>query len=158
MTEKKPEARPGSLDNLADASVTLRYFAPPGHTLEMCQRPDYWRNCTREAGQQRVPSRHAWNKIEILAEDGTWEAELRVLSVSAGAAGTGGLVHTRLIREWSAPAKPGRKPALPDGYVVEHIPGNGWRTLDPNGMPVATNLPIEDDAIRAAANHAKKAA
>lgn len=150
--EKKSEARPGSLDNLNDCSVTLRYFAPRGHTLDDCIRPDYWRNVTREAGQQRVPNRHAWNKIEILAEDGTWEAELRVLSVDHG------LVHVRVVREWAAPAKPGRKPALPEGYTVEHILSNGWRTLDPHGTPIATNLPIEEDAIRAASTHSKKVA
>lgn len=150
--EKKPEARPGSLDNLHDSAVTLRYFAPSGHTLEMCQRPDYWRNVVKEAGQQRIVNRHAWNKIEILAEDGSWEAELRVMSVSTG------LVHTRLLREWKAPAKTGRRPNIPDGYEIEHIPSNGWRVLEPNGDPISTNLPTEDDAIRAAAAHSKKAA
>lgn len=152
MIERKPEARPGSLEPVHDASITLRYFAPSGHSLEMCQRPDYWRNVVKEAGQQRVFGRHAWNRIEILAEDGTWEAELRVLSAADG------LVHTRVIREWAAPAKPGRKPNIPDGYQIEHIPGNGWRVLDTNGTPIATNLPVEDDAIRAAAAHSKKAA
>ncbi len=148
--EKKSEARPGSLDNLNDCSVTLRYFAPAGHTLADCQRPDYWRNVTREAGQQRVPNRHAWNKIEIIAEDGTWEAELRILSVDAG------LVHTRTLREWYAPSKPGRKPSVPDGYSIEHIRDNGWRAVDPHGEPVAQRLATEDMAVRAAADHAKK--
>ena len=150
--KKTPEARPGSLDVQHDASITWRYFAPSGVTLDMCQRPDFWRNVTKELGQQRVNGRHAWNKIEILAEDGTWEAELRVLSVSAG------LVHTRLLREWHAAVKPGRRPQVPDGYQIEHIPNNGWRVLGPNGAPVATNLPVEDEAIRAASAHSKKAA
>lgn len=150
--EKKPEARPGSLETAGDASVTWRYFAPAGVTIEMVQRPDYWRNCVREAGQQRVNGRHAWNKIEVLAEDGTWECELRVLSAADG------LVHTRLLSEWKAEAKPGRKPMLPEGYTVEHIPSNGWRVLDPHGAPVATNLPIEEEAVRAASHHARKVA
>lgn len=152
MDKKSPEARPGSLEALHDASVTWRYFAPAGVTLEMCQRPDYWRHNIRELGQQRINGRHAWNRIEILAEDGTWEADLRVLSVDQG------LVHTRVIREWQAPAKPGRKPVVPDGYKVEHIPNNGWRALDPNGHIVAASLPIEDEAVRAASAHSKKAA
>lgn len=150
--EKNPEARPGSLDALHDASITWRYLAPAGVTLEMCQRPDFWRNCTKELGQQRVLNRHAWNRIEILAEDGTWEAELRVLSVDHG------LVQTRLLHEWHAPAKAGRKPAIPEGYKIEHVPSNGWRVLDQNGQPIASNLTVEDDAIRAAAAHSKKAA
>lgn len=151
IIDKTPEARPGSLEVAHDASVTWRYIAPAGHTLEMCQRPDYWRNLNRECSQQRVVGRHAWNKIEIIAEDGTWEAELRILSVADG------LVSTRLIREWNAPSKPGKKPVLPEGYKIEHLPSNGWRALDPNGLPIATNLPIEDDAIRAASQHSKKA-
>ncbi len=153
--DKKIEARPGSLDVVYDASVIWRYLAPAGHTLEMCQRPDYFRNVVKEAGMQRVLGRHAWNKIEIIAEDGTWEAELRVLSVVEGALP---LVNTRLLREWHAPVKPGRKPAVPEGYAVEHIANNGWRALDPNGQIIAANLTIEDDAIRAAATHAKKIA
>lgn len=150
MLDKVPVARAMSLEVMHDASVTYRYFAPAGHSLDMCMRPDYWRDLTRELGAQRVDGKHAWNKVEILAEDGTWEADLRVLSVDAG------LVHTRCIREWNAPAKPGRKPALPEGYKVEHIPGSGWRAIDAAGGLVSTHLPIEDDAIRAASAHAKK--
>lgn len=152
MLDKKPEARPGSLDPVYDASMPWRYLAPAGHTLEMCQQPSYWKNVAKEAGMQRVLGRHAWNKIEIICEDGTWEAELRVLSIAEG------LVHTRLLSQWQAPAKPGRKPAVPEGYVVEHIANNGWRALDPGGQIIASNLTIEDDAVRAAASHAKKAA
>lgn len=151
MLDKIPEAKPNSLEAAYDAAMTWRYIAPAGTTVEMCQRPDYWRNLTRECGQQRVPGRHAYNKIEIIAEDGTWEAELRIMAVSDG------LVTTRLIREWNAPARPGRKAAVPDGYVVEHISNNGWRALDPKGVIIAANMTIEDDAIRAASAHAKKA-
>lgn len=150
--DQKPSARPGSLEVVNDASITWRYFAPSGITLADVQRPDYWRNVLREVGQQRIVGRNAWNKIEILAEDGSWEAELRILSVADG------LVQTRVIREWSQPAKPGRKPGAPEGYVIEHIPNNGWRVLDPNGQPVASKLSNEEDANRAAASHSKKAA
>lgn len=150
MMELTP-ARPGVLELATDAAATWRYMAPPGHSLEMCQRPDYWRNCLRELGQQRIGGRHAWNKIEIIAEDGTWEAELRVVAVGDG------LVQTRLLREWSAPKTPGRKPALPDGYRVEHIEGNGWRALDPNGAIVRDKLQTEEMAVRAASQHARTA-
>lgn len=149
---KAPEARPGSLEPLSDASITWRYIAPPGVTLEMCQRPDYWRNVAREAGQARTGGRVSWNKIEIIAEDGTWEAELRVLSAADG------LVTTRLLREWHRASRPGRKASLPEGYTVEHIENNGWRALDRNGEIVSQRLPIEDMAIQAASDHAKRAA
>jgi hypothetical protein len=150
MTENKPEARPGSLEPAIDASITWRYLAPAGVTLEMCQAPDYWGNCVRELAQQRVFGRNSWNKIEIIAEDGTWEAELRVLSVKDN------LVHTRLLREWSEPAKAGRKAGMPQGYTVEHVPENGWRAIDPKGNILIEKQTVEDDAIKAARDHAKK--
>lgn len=146
----KIEARPNTLDMAIDASVTWRYLAPAGHTLEMCQAPDYWKHCVRELNQQRVLGRHAWNKIEIIAEDGTWEAELRVINVADG------LVNTRLLREWRAPVKLGRKPAVPEGYTVEHIANNGWRVLDPDRQIIAANISIEEEAVRQAAAHAKQ--
>lgn len=150
VMEKRPEARPGSLEHLNDAAITWRYIAPPGTTLEMCQRPDYFRNCVKECAQTRFAGKHAWNRIEIIAEDGTWEADLRIVSAADG------LVHTRLLREWAAPVKVGRKPATPDGYVIEHIPGNGWRALDANAEVVAARLTTEDEAVRAASTHAKR--
>ena len=42
--------------------------------------------------------------------------------------------------------------------AIEHIANNGWRVLDPNGSLVATSLTTEDEAVRTAASHAKKAA
>ncbi len=149
--DKKTEARPGSLEVTYDASITWRYLAPAGVTLEMCQAPTYWAQCTRELGQQRVLGRNAWNRIEIISEDGSWEAELRVLSVKDG------LVQTRLIREWQEPAKPGRKLTVPEGYVVEHIADNGWRALDPKGRIIIEKQSVEDDALKAAVSHAKRA-
>ena len=156
MTEKKPEARPGSLEPAIDASITWRYLAPAGVTLEMCQAPDYWGNCVRELAQQRVFGRNSWNKIELIAEDGTWEAELRVLSVKDG------LVHTRVLRVWpeqpAIAAKPAAPPAqVPAGYTVEHIPENGWRALDRKGNVIIEKQSVEDDALKAAITHAKKA-
>lgn len=150
IMEKTPEARPGTLQPQQDANITWLYFAPPGHTLEMCQRPDYLRNVLRECGQQRQPTKHAWNKIEIIAEDGTWEAELRITSVADG------LVTTRALRVWRDP-KAADKPATPKGYKTEHVPSNGWRSLDPAGAVIVEKKQTEIEAIRAAIDHAKKA-
>lgn len=150
MTDTKA-ARPGSLEPLHDASMIYRYIAPPGITLDDCKRQDYWRNNIKECAQSRVGGRPSFNRIEILSEDGTWEAELRIMSAADG------LVQTRLLREWHEPAKPGRKPQLPEGYVVEHIPGNGWRALDPNAEIVTQRLTTEEQATRAAYDHAKRA-
>ncbi len=151
MSDRKIEARPGSLEPASDAAMFWRHMAPPGVTLEMVRRPDYWRNLVKECGQARTAGRTAWNRIEVIAEDGSWEAELRVLSAADG------LVQTRLLREWAPEARPGRKAMVPDGYTVEHIRDNGWRALDPNGIILQSRMPLEDDAIRAASHHARKA-
>ncbi len=151
MSDRKIEARPGTLEPVSEAALFWRHVVPPGVTLEMVRRPDYWRNVVRECAQSRVAGRTPWNRLEVICEDGTWEAELRILSAADG------LVQTRVIREWHAEAKPGRKPQVPEGYVVEFIRDNGWRALDPNGVVLSSRLPVEDDAIRAAATHARKA-
>lgn len=151
LMEKAPEARPGSLQPVNDANITWLYIAPAGTTLEMCQAPTYWHNVTRECGQQRVPGKHAWNKIEILAEDGSWEADLRVTSVE------GNLVHTRTLRVWHQTQKPSERLNPPKGYTVEHVPGNGWRALDATKTIITQKLATEGEATRAAIDHAKKA-
>lgn len=148
----KPTARPGSLENEYDCAVTLRYVAPSGITLEDCLRPDYWKDCLRELGQQRVPGRHAFNKVSIIAQDGTWEAMLRNMSIADG------LAYMRVLDTWKAPAHQGKMPQPPEGYLIDLIDNNGWRVLDEHGQPVATNLTTREDAIRAAAKHAKKVA
>lgn len=150
------EAKPGSFEFAHDSSVVWRYLAPAGHTIDDVQRPDYFRNLVKEAKQQRVNGRHSWNKIEIISEDGTWEAELRVLSAD------GGLVQTRLLRQWPeptkvAPIKAAPSLKVPKGYTVDHVTGNGWRALDSHGEPIVTGKAIEDEAIRAAVSHAKSA-
>lgn len=150
--DKKPEARPGSLEYAHDASLTWRYLAPPGVTLEMCCDRSYWRNVTKECGQARVAGRGAWNKIEIIAEDGSWEADLRIVSVGDG------LVATRVLRQWPAEqtAAPVLAPA-PDGYTVEHIQGNGWRTLDARNQVLVEKRSSRDEALQAAVRHHDKA-
>ncbi len=147
----KIEARPGTLEPLMDVSMIWRHVAPRGVTLEQVRRPDYFRNNIKQAGQSRQAGVHAFNRIEILAEDGSWEAELRVMSAADG------LIHTRLLREFREPVKPGRKPNVPDGYTIEHIQDNGWRALDQNSQIIAQRLTTEDAALRAAYDHSKRA-
>lgn len=146
MADKKPEARPGSLEMAHDAAAVWRYMAPAGVTLAMVLEPDYWTNVVREAGQTRVPGRHAWNKIEVLAEDGTWEAELRVMAV------VGTKVHVRLLRETREPSV-AESAAAPDGYTVEHVTGNGWRARDRKGQVITEKRQTRDQALMAAVAH-----
>lgn len=145
-------AKPSALERVFDASITWRYIAPAGHTLEMCQVAEYWRNNAKECAQSRISGINPWNKIEIIAEDGSWEAVLRILSVKDG------LVETRLLSQWPAsPAKTERKPELPKGFRVEHVANNGWRTFDTYNEVIAQKLATEVQAIEAAIEHAKKA-
>ena len=150
--EKKPEARPGSLDNQFDAAVIWRYMAPAGHTIEDCCRSDYWRNVIREVSQQRINQRHAFNRIEILAEDGTWEAEIRIMAVD------GHDVTARLLRQWPEPTKAVQtKVEAPEGYTVEHVSGNGWRALEPGGTTLIEKRTTRDEALNRALDHSRKA-
>lgn len=146
------QARPGSLEPAHDASVTWRYMAPTGHTIEMVQEPGYFRNSVRECSMSRIANRHAWNKIEVIAEDGSFEVELRVVSVDKDAL----LVHTRTIREWQAETKKAAA-APPANYTVEHVQGNGWRALDPNSTAVTEKRTTRDEALAAAVAHHNKA-
>jgi hypothetical protein len=151
---KPNEARSSALDNAADASMTWRYTAPAGHSLQDCLRPDYWQNSVRELGMQRVLGRHAFNRIEILAEDGTWEAELRVMSIDKG------LVTTRLLRKWFAEksaSSDAPELSAPAGYKVEHITGNGWRALDPKGQILIEKQTERGKALLVAVEHSAKA-
>lgn len=150
MLAKIPEARPGSLENLLDASLHLRYMVPPGHTLEDCLRPEYWKNNTREADQQRVFGRHAWNTIRCLAEDASWMADLLVLAVEHGQQSR---VNVRLLTQWDW-SKPSR--SVPEGYTVEHVAGNGWRAIEPGGVMLAERQTDREAAMAAAIAHAAK--
>lgn len=149
MTNSKA-ARPGTLESAYDAAIVWRYMAPAGHTLEDCLEKDYWRNALREVGMQRIHGKPAWNRIEIIAEDGTWEAELRVVSVS------GETVQTRTIRAWREQLAKAPAPE-PEGYTVEYISGNGWRALDRNASAITEKRASRDEALLAAVEHNRRA-
>lgn len=150
------EARPNSLENINDAAVTWRHIAPVGVTLADVQEPTYWVHVVRELAQQRVVGRKSFNRIEVLADDGSWEAELRVMNVVDE--GTVRRVETRLLRQWPVAGVAVQKLTTPPGYKVEHVANRGWRVIDEAGATIKSNLPTEEDAIRFAQGHAKKAA
>lgn len=148
-------ALPGSLETAHDVSITYRYMAPVGHTIEMCCDPDYWKHNLRECNQQRIGGRHAWNKIEIVSVDGTWEALLRIMSVDI----QNGRVSTRLLSQWPASTQPAvdtQDAPIPDGYRIDFIEGNGWRAIEPGGTTLIEKRPSRDDAVRRALEHASK--
>lgn len=143
----KNEAAAGTLQIQHDASITFRYIAPRGHTLDDCRRPDYWRNNVRDVGKARYAGENPWNRIEVIAEDGSWEAEFRVVSVS------GTLVTTRVLRSWQAETKSVKKLDVPKGFKVEFLSGMGWRVLDPHLTIVAEKVTTEDEAVRMAVDN-----
>lgn len=149
-------ALPGSLETAHDVSITYRYMAPVGHTLEMCCDPDYWKHNMRECNQQRIGGRHAWNKIEIISVDGTWEAMLRIMSIDMN----NSRVTTRLLSQWPAAAQPLavlEDAPTPDGYRIEFIEGNGWRALEPGGTTIIEKKTSRDDVVRRVQEHANRA-
>lgn len=151
----KHNALPGSLETAHDVSITYRYIVPAGHTLEMCRDPEYWKHNLRECNQQRIGGRHAWNKIELLAVDGQWEAMLRIISVDL----QNGIVETRLLSQWPEPVKaaaPVVEAEAPKGYRVEFIEGNGWRAIEPGGTTLIEKRPARDEAVRRAIEHNSK--
>lgn len=148
----KLAARPGSLEPLSDAAISYRYIAPPGLTLEDCLKRDFWRNNARELARSREPGKPSFNKIEILASDGSWEATVRVMEVADG------LAELRLLHRWPEQAieKVAETPP-PDGYRVEFIEDNGWRALEPGGTMLTEKRTTRDEALRRAIEHSRKA-
>lgn len=144
------EARPGSLEISHDASVLWRHIAPAGTSMDDVLDPGYFRNNIKECAQQRVAGRNAWNKIEVIAEDASFYMTLLVLAVGPDRVETFPIIKEKLAR-----SQPGRKAMKPDGYKVEFVSPSGWRAIAPNGFMVAEKLTVEEEAIKAAAAHAK---
>jgi hypothetical protein len=140
----KPECRPTELLIASERRYHFFHIAPAGVTLDQVLEPTYWKSVTLDL------KRSKWPMIEVVCDDGKWEANLRVYSVGDGFA------KTRVLQQWDFTGKAGRKPIAPEGYKIEHIPKNGWRALTPGGEIVAEYLPVEEEAIRAAATHARE--
>jgi hypothetical protein len=74
-----------------DAEFERRFLVatpPPGHTLEMVVRPDYWRRVAHKI--------EPWCRIECRADDASWWAELLVLDSGADYATVHVVNHCRL--------------------------------------------------------------
>lgn len=83
--------------------------------------------------------------VEFLAEDGSWEAEARILKAEPGK------VQFRVLRLWR------EEPTgieTPEGYRVEFIAESGWRAVDPAGSVVIAARAMKAEALTAALDHA----
>jgi hypothetical protein len=113
-----------------------------GTTREMVLEPDFW---VHLGGKLKVDDR-----VEVVAQDGTFELDLRVASVDA----RGFWVQMRLLGEWIEPVAAGKKVAAPrpwpdaEGYRVEWGgPVHKWRIIDQAGQIVDKMLSSEAAAI-----------
>jgi len=131
---------------LRDASsvrLTFHVRVLAGVKLDHALSKAFWAN------SYRLLERKPLSLVEFMAEDGAWEATVRVLSVDDV-----GNVRFRVLNSWSAPEI--KKDAVPKGYKVEFIRDHGWRCLDPSGQQVGTYEPTENDAVSLAQSFARR--
>lgn len=131
---------PHDLMERQSAVVSFLHVVPGGVTLDQALAETYWRNAWKLLEHKRNST------IDLLADDGAWEATVRV--VSSG----GPHVRFRVLSRWAAP-KPQQVPA---GYAVQHLPREGWRVLAPDKSVLASGEPGEHEAVEAAVAHARR--
>jgi hypothetical protein len=151
MVKQQSIARSGNIEKWCDIAKTWRYIAPAGTALQDCVRPDYWKHNLRELGETTVRGRHAFNRIEILAEDGSWEVDLRVMEIDRELE----MVKLRVLRVWRDTSL---DVALPVGYEIEFISGNGWRAWAPDGTGLIEKAAMRQLALDAVLAHSGAAA
>lgn len=122
------------------------YVVPSGVVLADIIQPSHWAAVWRKLGRAK------WSKIQCIADDGSWEATLRIVGVSEG------MAKVRVISAWGDTDKAPSRPvvALPEGASVEHIPGQGWRGVF-NKEIIIEKQGVEADAIAAVLAHAARA-
>ena len=101
-----------------------------------------WRNAWK------VLEHRILSTIDLVAEDGEWEASVRVLQA------TPTVMKFRVLSQWQPDAKDAARKA-PDGVKVEFITEAGWRALFGDGTVIAERLPTRLDAIDAACAHVR---
>lgn len=103
--------------------------ATRGVTAEMVQHPDYWANVARKFKVNDC--------IEVVAQDGTFDLDLRVMAVDARYL----WAQVRALRVFETKEPVERDDADPDGYRIEFAGPHKFRIIDRNGTVVDTRLP-----------------
>ncbi len=132
----------------------------PGTTPEMVLDPDFWvHGSLQTEGYASGSILKVWDRIEVLAEDGSFDLELRCVAIDA----RGYWAQMRLLNWWpkslrvknewlELPDKTSvQQRADPDGYVVEHAGAHKWRIVDRAKQIVDRGYPSEADAWAALA-------
>lgn len=123
------------LSELQQVHARIHHFVHEvahGVTIEDVLRPGYWKTVWRQLAR----ARHTM--VTVIAIDGTWEADLRVVATGDGFA------RTRAIRVWQA--EDVTDGTLPKGWQTEFV-GGAWRVRNSDGEVITRDHPIEAEAI-----------
>jgi hypothetical protein len=123
--------------------INFLHEVPHGVTFDQVRENAYWANAWKRFQGKEMST------VDFIAEDGSWEAQVRIVRV------TEGKVEFRVLHEWKEEAAISE---VPKGYRVEFISENGWRAFDPNNALVIDKQAQRNWALEAALDHATAAA
>jgi hypothetical protein len=139
---KAPTVLPLHPNNLVEAEVArrlLRVVPLVGVTLEQMKQPEYWAHVARSLQPN--------DKLEVLAEDGTWYAELLVRDATM----TGARVVVLMYKDLDDGGAPALERADLD---VTHHPSLKWTVIRKKDKKrLAENLPDRQAAQQWIANN-----
>ncbi len=111
----------GAIQGLAEYSRSVYFVTiPRKFTFEDVLDPSFWRHATILRPNDR---------LELVAEDGSWDADVRVTAASPGFA------ILRVLREWRAPVDALQGEA--GEPTVGFVPQSGWVLFGADGAPIA---------------------
>jgi len=120
----------------------------PSATIEDLMRPNFW---AHHVNRLRVK-----DIVDVLATDGSYDVQFRVLSKGVG------FVNLRPLRIWqreeerAVEAGEVELPALPEGYTVNFAPKQKWRVMtDEPHTIISKDHESKLEAYRAAIAHAR---
>lgn len=142
---------PAMSNRAADYARTVHHVdAPNGVTVADVLRPAFWKN---HAERVRVKDR-----IEILAVDGSFDVEVRVIGKEGPEKNPTGLV-VNMLRLWTkdSPAVVLPQVAEPrdfDGFKIDHTPRTRWRIVRrSDGAVVARDIQSRPEAEQWVIDH-----
>lgn len=133
---------PNRFKNVENVSCTYQAVVPAGVTLKDVLEPSFWAHAATE-----IDRRFRNHRIEVIAEDGSFDVDLRVLKVGER------MVSVRLLRE-----APNTKGGVADISAEQELPridfvrgrgdNAGWRVLDATGQVYSDRIEGKENAQR----------